>query len=253
MKKFLIALLSMSLVLAMMLSLTACMEKKSKKSQEEDEEESVSDTKKEEDEEETESDSKEESSGEGSFGGKDESADKEEAVRVDTIVGTWKALIPYADMVNLGGSVTDESLMAIYEDALAECFLTAVFEAKDDGTANFYYENVDQAGDNYLEAFEDYMRDGGIYTIYEAQGYSAEELDALAAESGMTIDSLIDMVVVNSEPAADSMEEMLEKAATSNTYTYADGEGTCGSYTITLEGATLKLESSAYTMYFIKQ
>lgn len=116
--------------------------------------------------------------------------------KAEDLLGKWAVTLALNELGNTEELVGTAGL-PMDADALNSLEISTVLEFAEDGTAWLLIpaESLDSMATSIIDAYMDYLRNGGLYTMMEAEsGMTKEELDASLAESGMTMDDMIDMM-----------------------------------------------------------
>lgn len=102
-----------------------------------------------------------------------------------TIVGDWEFTISVNEMNAIGNSEAPFESDAEYKLLLrlGEDKTVQLICSVDDYKATY---------EAYMEDYFTYLRNGGYYEIREKEGYSKEQTDKMLADTGMTVDLLVD-------------------------------------------------------------
>lgn len=119
----------------------------------------------------------------------DETASKPDS-KLDnkTIVGDWEFTISVNEMNAIGNPETADT--AFESDAEYKL----VLRFNDDKTVQLVcaIDDYKASYKAYMEDYFTYLRNGGYYEIREKEGYSKEQTDKMLADTGMTVDLLVD-------------------------------------------------------------
>ncbi len=106
----------------------------------------------------------------------------------DTIVGDWELQISVSEMEaaqnpeSVNNSFETDAVYKLYLRFNADKTLQLVCDVDD-------YKVTYAA---YMEDYFQYLRNGGYYELREKEGYSKEQTDKMLADTGMTVDLLVD-------------------------------------------------------------
>ena len=122
----------------------------------------------------------------------------------ELLLGKWDVIMKATDEM-LGA----EDLPVFMQGMDLELSVKAVYEFKEGGVleASIHKDDVEALFDDLFDDLEDHLKDGAIYDIYAEQGMSKESLNEMLEQANMTIDDLVDQIMVMVEPMLDEAME----------------------------------------------
>lgn len=152
----------------------------------------------------------------------------------EILAGTWVTSFTMDEMLAISGSTDTLAGMPGFETDASIDLLLCFYE---DGSFELLVEEAAYVNmfERFLVDYEAYLRDGGLYSVYESLGYSRDQFDALLAESEMTVDDIVDQIMssIDTETILTSVAENLVKRDGMFVMT-TDAEYTLNAETITI-------------------
>lgn len=139
----------------------------------------------------------------------------------EALAGDWGFELSFTEMsTTLDGSLPFET------DAVYKLYLR--FNADNTVQLISAPEDYKATMKVYLEDYFAYLRNGGYYELREQEGYSKEQTDAMLAESGMTVDLLLD----NLQEEMQNKDALEEATLTDDGYVLLSDTETVTTYTL---------------------
>lgn len=168
-------------------------------------------------------------SGNGAAGGDGESGDGNDPDKgpIGTasadIKGTWVVEIGFGELMVLGSDVSENNLgidiEKLADDIGSDAAITMQF-IFDDDVATFLIDgdDIENEAEIFCKDYMDYLKNGGLKALLEAQGRSYDELLLELEDSGVTIDEYYGLLEDSLEYQFKSLKSLARKSTTKYTF-----------------------------------
>ena len=177
----------------------------------------------------------------------DKKSDKDDE---DDIQGDWVLAITFMELMEIGlsegGNTSGVNVDSIMEQLDTDASIDMHFIFDDDEiTMLIDGDEIEDAVDEFIDDYLDYLKDGGLEALYRENGYTMDQLEDELEASGMTMDDLYDML---EETLAQSLSQLSDTLTIDKTTTFEFDGSTVefengSSMDVKLSGDSMKVKS----------